>query len=77
MDDAELRELQDAARRRGLTVAEWVRQALRSARQQEPLGDLDAKLSVVRSALRYSFPAPEIPQMLREIEQGYVGEDQA
>ncbi len=34
LDDAELREIKHAARAHRLTVAEWVRQALRAARSQ-------------------------------------------
>ena len=38
------------ARGQRMTVAEWVRQALRAARQREPLGDAPRKLEVVRAA---------------------------
>ena len=71
VDETELRRMQEAARRRGLTLAEWVRQALRSACRQEPSGDPDAKLARVRAALRHEYPAPEIDQMLAEIARGY------
>jgi hypothetical protein len=75
MDDSDLREVQAAAAMHGMTVAEWVRQTLRSARRQEPIQKMDAKLSVVRAAASLIFPAPEMPQMLEEIEQGYLWED--
>ena len=58
-----------------MTVAEWVRQALRVARRREPVGDLDRKLGVVRAASRYAFPTADVPGMLDEIERGYLGED--
>jgi len=57
-----------------LTVAEWVRQTLRDGYSQEPSGDRDKKLAVVRAAARYAFPAPDIEQMLNEIEGGYLGD---
>jgi hypothetical protein len=71
LDDAELREIRQAARQHRLTVAEWVRQALRAARRQGPRGDAARKLQVVRAAAAYSFPAGSIESMLAEIESGY------
>jgi hypothetical protein len=69
--DAELQRFARAAERRGLTLSEWVRQALRSAERASALGDPDRKLRAIRSAARYAFPAPDIEQMLAEIECGY------
>jgi hypothetical protein len=71
LDEAELRDLQEAARRQGVPVSEWVRQALREARRREPQGDLDSKLRAVRAATRHNFPTADIDQMLAEIERGY------
>lgn len=71
LEESEWREIQRAARARRVTVAEWVRQALRLARRQQPTGDLDRKLAAVRSAARHAFPSGDIEQMLDEIEQGY------
>jgi len=73
LEEAELRELQRVARARRMTVAEWVRQALREARRQEPLGDPAAKYRAVRAAAQHAFPTADIDQMLREIEHGYAG----
>jgi hypothetical protein len=70
-DDAELREIKQAARRHRLTVAEWVRQTLRAARRQAPGGDAKRKLAQVRAAATHSFPAGSIDRMLAEIESGY------
>lgn len=72
LDDAELREIKHAARAHRLTVAEWVRQALRAARAQTPRGDAARKLQVVRAAAAHSFPAGAIDTMLAEIESGYA-----
>jgi hypothetical protein len=73
LDERELRDIQRIARARRLTVAEWVRQALRAASRQEPLGDVGKKLEVVRGAARRAFPTADIDQMLQEIERGYLG----
>jgi len=72
-DEAEYERMQALARRRGVTLAEWVRQALRAACRQEPEGDLDRKLAAVRAASRHEFPTAEIDRMLQEIESGYLG----
>ena len=72
VDDAEYRDLQKAARRRGVTVSQWVRDAIRSVRRSEPTTDAARKLSVVREAARHAYPAPDIEDMLAEIERGYA-----
>jgi hypothetical protein len=74
-DDPEWREIQRAARARRLTIAEWVRQALRLARRQQPTGDPDRKLAAVRAAARHAFPSADIERMLDEIESGYRGRE--
>lgn len=72
LDDRELREIQRAARLKRMTVAEWVRQALRAARRQEPGKDAEKKLGLIRAAARHTFPTGDIAQMLAEIERGYL-----
>ncbi len=74
MDDAEFRLFQRVARQKRLTLAEWVRQVLRRAVRDEPLGSTDKKLAVVRAAARHDFPAPDMDEMLAEIERGYLAE---
>lgn len=71
LDDKEMRDVQRTAKRQQMTVAEWVRQALRAARREVPLADAKKKLGVVRSATRHEFPTGDIDQMLQEIDQGY------
>jgi len=73
LDEDELREIQRIARTRRMTVAEWVRQTLRSAGQSEPLRDADRKLQSVRAAARHEFPTGDVEQVLAEIELGYRG----
>ncbi|HUF68849.1 MAG TPA: hypothetical protein VMM79_09430 [Longimicrobiales bacterium] len=55
-----------------MTVAEWVRQALRAARRREPAVDTLKKLETVRATARHEYPTAEIETMLAEIERGYV-----
>jgi hypothetical protein len=71
LDEAELREVREAADRQGVPVSEWVRRAMRDARRREPGGDLESKLRAMREAGRHEFPTADIDQMLAEIEQGY------
>jgi hypothetical protein len=74
LDESELREIQKAARRDGVTVAEWVRRVLRDARQEGPVRDTTRKLDAVRLAARHEYPTADIAQMLAEIERGYLGD---
>ena len=71
LDDREMAEIRRTAKRQSLTVAEWVRQTLRSARQQLPESDADRKIQVIRAAAKNSFPTGDVDQMLAEIEAGY------
>ena len=71
LDEQEFAEIRRVARRHRMTVAEWVRQALRRARRDEPSGDPRRKLSVVREAAQGSYPTADTEQMLAEIERGY------
>jgi len=72
LDESEFREIREAARRQRVTVAEWVRQSLRTAVRALPRSDARKKLEVIRSAARHSFPTPNIDDMLGEIERGYL-----
>ena len=62
-------EIQEAARRRRMTVSEWVRRALRKAMDDQP-GTAEAKLRAIVGASRHSFPTADIETMLGEIETG-------
>jgi Cdc6-like AAA superfamily ATPase len=73
LEDQELLEIQRMAKRQRMTTAEWVRRALRAAKRAEPRGDARRKLETIRAAARHAYPAPEIEQMLAEIERGYLG----
>ena len=69
-DDQEYLEIHDSARRCRMTVAEWVRQALRRARHDHP-ASIDAKLAAVAEAAGHEFPTADIDDMLREIEASH------
>jgi hypothetical protein len=72
LEERELKEIQRIARGQRVTVAEWVRRALRNARLQEPLGDAGRKLEAVRAGALHDYPTGEIDAMLDEIERGYI-----
>ena len=72
IEEKEWAEIQRAARAHRITIAEWVRQALRAARRRQPQRDSEKKLKAIRAAARHSFPTGDIEQMLAEIEQGYL-----
>jgi hypothetical protein len=75
LDDEEFEEIRRVARRRRMTLSEWVRQSLRDSRREEPSHDAERKLSVVREAARHAYPTAEIGVMLVEIEAGYTPDD--
>ena len=72
LDEKELRDFRRLAKQQGVTVSEWVRQALREARRRMPAENRTRKLAVVRAATKHGFPAPDMVAMLAEIEQGYA-----
>ena len=69
LDEEEYSEIQAVARRQRMALAEWVRQALRKAKQDEP-ATMEAKLRAIADASRHEFPTADIEIMLREIESG-------
>ena len=71
VDESEYRRIQRVAKRSGMTLAAWVRSALRAAYREEPLSSKEKKLAAVRRASRHEFPTADIDQMLEEIAQGY------
>jgi hypothetical protein len=54
----------------GVTVAAWVREAIRKAAQDQPEQAPDRKLAAIRAAVRHRFPTADIGRMLSEIERG-------
>lgn len=71
LDKSEFAEIRRIARRHRMTVAEWVRQALRAARRDEPAAEPKRKLMVVREAARGTYPSGDIATIIHEVEAGY------
>jgi len=71
LDESEFAEIRRIARRHRMTVAEWVRQALRLARRDEPASEPNRKLMVVREAARGAYPSGDIRSIITGIEAGY------
>jgi hypothetical protein len=71
-DEPEWKEIHRTARAQRMTMAEWVRQALRAARQERSSKDPHAKIAAIRSAMRHAHPTADIEQMNDEIERGYL-----
>lgn len=69
--DPDYRDIQRVARSRHMSVAEWVRQTLDTARRQEPAGAAGKKLDAIEIAVRHQYPSGEIEEILSEIESGY------
>ncbi len=65
IEEQEYLEIQAIARRRRMTVSEWVRRALRKAMDDQP-GTAEAKLRAIVDAPRHSFPTADIETMLGE-----------
>jgi hypothetical protein len=71
-EDAEYAALQAAATSRGMTMAEWVRQALTAARREASTADVDRKLAAIRAAVRHAAPTGPIDRLVSETERGYA-----
>lgn len=72
LDDQDFVALQHSAAARGLSVAEWVRQAIDAARRRESSGDIDRKLDAIRTAVRHSGPTGPIERLTADIDRGYA-----
>lgn len=70
LDEEEYEEIQSAARRQRMTVAEWVRQGLRKVRAGESSKTVEERLEVVERASGYNFPSGDIDQILADIDRG-------
>ena len=77
LDDKELASIRRTAKAHQLTVSDWVRQSLRAAQRECPATDAGRKVQAVREAASHSYPTTDMDGMLREIEQGYSGGNEA
>ena len=75
----ELKAIQRLAKRERMTTAEWVRQRLREGAAASARPDTASRLAAIHAAYRQTEtePAPEIDQMLEEIERGYLPDGSA
>lgn len=73
LEEDEFAEIRRAAGRRRVSVAEWVRSALRQARAADAARPAAEKLRAVRASTRHDFPTGSIEEVLAEIERGYAG----
>ena len=69
-EDDEYEAIQLTAKKERVTVAEWVRQALRHAQKKRSLS-LEEKMQAISVARQNQYPVAEIDQMLSEITNGY------
>lgn len=74
LDESELEEIKEVAAQQRMTVAEWVRQALREARSGVSTTPVEKKLLVVREASAFSYPSADVERMNEEIERGYLSD---
>lgn len=70
-NESELRGYEQAARAQGVPLSKWVRRALRGARRAMSGASIDEKIEAIRASARHQFPAPDIDQMLTEVERGF------
>ena len=69
----EYKTLQLLAREAGLSLGEWVRQALRRAADTSSVKTPQQKLKGIRRFSQLNGPTGDIEQILKEIESGYLG----
>jgi len=72
LEEAELEEIRRLAETAGMTVAEWVCQALREARRGRSGSSAARKQQALERAVGHAFPTGEVDQVLQEIEAGYL-----
>jgi len=69
LDEAEYLEIRRAAERQQMSIAEWVRQSLRTARRVEA-EKVSTKLCALADAVAHDFPTGDSEELLVEIEAG-------
>ncbi len=74
LESKEYKTFQQMAREAGLSLGEWVRQALRRLSRERSTKSPREKLEAIRRAMQYNGPTCDIEQMLQEIEQGYLAQ---
>lgn len=72
LSEDELETFRRAARAERMSLSDWVRSALRDVAAGRSTVHPDERIAAIRNAAKHEFPAPDIEQMLAEIESGYV-----
>lgn len=72
MSEEEYSRLKAYAKLKRMPVGEWVRRVLGRALDDESVKPADQKLKALQMGLSNNHPAPDIQQMNREIEEGYL-----
>ena len=73
VSDNEAREIQLVSQELHMSVSEWMRQALRKERREQPVTNAERKLQCVREACTNNYPTADIGKMLHDIERGRSG----
>ena len=71
LGDAEYAAIEEAAKRRQVSVSEWVRYMLRDAPRYEQ-DRAERKRRALAKGVRCNHPTADIDQMLQEIRDGYM-----
>ena len=72
LSEDELDTFRKAARAEHVSLSDWVRSALRDVAAGRSTARPDERIAAIREAATHAFPAPDIDQMLAEIESGYL-----
>ena len=72
LDEDEHQALKRAARRRGASMSQYVREVLRESWSAEPSSPVEAKLAVVREAAAHAYPTAESEEMEAQIQAGVL-----
>ncbi|MCH8982486.1 MAG: antitoxin [Acidobacteria bacterium] len=68
----EFEEIREASQAAGQTISEWVRSALRQARDSPAPSEIAARLAAIENAARYRFPTADLDEMLGETAARYA-----
>ena len=71
LDNSEYAVIEEAARRQGISVSDWVRHMLRDAPRYER-DRAERKRKALERAAQYDHPTADIDQMLQEIKDGHM-----
>ena len=70
MSDDEIEAYRRTAKRQGMTLSEWVRQAMRKVQRSQQSPSAADKLKAIERALECGYPTGNIEEILSSIEQG-------